>query len=43
MKFKLLAAIGLSVVIMSSCVSKKAFEALQSDYDLAKQQEQRTW
>ena len=38
MKFKLLAAIGLSVAIMSSCVSKKSFEALQSDYDLAKQQ-----
>ncbi len=37
MKFKLLAAIGISVVIMSSCVSKKSYEALQSEYDLAKQ------
>lgn len=37
MKFKLLAVIGLSVVMMASCVSKKTLEALQSDYDLANQ------
>lgn len=37
MKFKLLGVIGLSVVMMASCVSKKTLEALQSDYDLANQ------
>jgi chemotaxis protein MotB len=38
MKLKLLAAIVLCGVLMSSCVSKKTLEALQSDYDLANQE-----
>lgn len=38
MKLKLLAAILLCGVLMSSCVSKKTLEALQSDYDLANQE-----
>ena len=33
MNFKLLVAIGLCGVMITSCVSKKSFEALQSDYD----------